>query len=122
MTIRATESTRMRTPIFAPAPSIMLVGVSDEIAAWCVATFQALRVLRVAHSFAASERVLATRPLVVVIGVGVSADGSLGELASDACSEVVQLHDSFAPAFIETTVREAVVRAEQRRRSSRHFD
>jgi len=62
------------TPLFQVAPSVMMVALSDELAAACARASAPARALRVAHAPAALQRMVAHLPLVIVIGAAVQAD------------------------------------------------
>jgi hypothetical protein len=61
------------TPLFQVAPSVMLVALDDELAAACARASEPARALRVAHTPAALQRMVAHMPLVIVIGASVVA-------------------------------------------------
>jgi hypothetical protein len=69
----------------------MFVGEGGELFEACAAAVPYLAVLRVKHAIAAVERMMVTRPLVVVVDDGVSAAdlGALMECASDIGAEVM---------------------------------
>jgi hypothetical protein len=112
----ATES----TPIFAPAPSAMLVGVEDDDAERCSRHLAPLRILRVRHAAAACERMLATHPFVVVLG-GEPREEDLDAIcahARDVRAQVVLLRDFGDDGDLRATLIEAR-RASQRLRGER---
>jgi hypothetical protein len=80
------------TPLFQPVPSIMLVGLDAELAAECERVLPSVLVLRVGHGAAAVERMLVTRPLVVVLGeaVGRTDSALVSECAHDIQAEVLR--------------------------------
>jgi hypothetical protein len=82
------------TPMFHPAASLMLVACDDDLADECTRTFPELLVLRVAHASAATERMLITRPLVVLLGPEVTnatEHALVVDCARDIRAEVVQV-------------------------------
>jgi hypothetical protein len=94
----------------------MFVGSDDGLASECEGASPALLLLRVAHAAAAVERMLVTRPLVVVVDESVSDTDlvSLIECAADIRAEVIR-----APAArrdsIAAEVRSAIPIAEKNR-------
>jgi hypothetical protein len=104
------------TPIFQPVPSLMLVGVDGDLADECSRAFPEFLVLRVGHAAAAVERMLVTRPLVVVLGdVAPAEDAELVvACARDICAEV--LPASTLPAEGRVAfIRASALMAEQNR-------
>src|SRR5579863_5358206 len=55
------------TPHFYVLPAAMLVGVSRDLEVEVTAALSPLKILRVGHVAGACERMVATRPLVVVL-------------------------------------------------------
>ncbi len=105
------------TPLFHPAPSLMLVGCDDAVAEECQRAFPQLLVLRVAHAAAAVERMLVTRPLVVLLGVELTQgreDGLVIDCAHDIRAEIVRV-GSVQPAELEASIRESLLLAESNR-------
>ena len=105
------------TPMFHPAASLMLVGCEDDLADECPRAFPELLVLRVAHASAAVERMLVTRPLVVLLGEEVTdaRDGGLViECARDIRAEIVRVA-SVPRADLQASVRAALLLAESSR-------
>jgi hypothetical protein len=60
------SSDEQQTPHFFPVPSVMIVGLSLVGQALVLEVFGSMLVLRVGHVAAACERMVKTRPLVVV--------------------------------------------------------
>lgn len=88
------------TPQFFPVPCAMLVGVDDQDAEAVLAALAPLKILKVGHVPAACERMLATWPLVVVLGSRPK-DSELEALratALDISAQVVLLPDFPDPA------------------------
>ena len=61
-----------KTPIFNPLPTVMLVGLADDLAEDCAKAADPVSTLRVAHAAAALQRMVSTLPLVILIGASVS--------------------------------------------------
>ena len=80
-----------------PVPSAMLVAVPPEVASELTGVLGSLIVLKVGHIAAACERMLATWPLILIVGGRQKASGSatLRATAVDIKAEVVML-DAFA--------------------------
>jgi hypothetical protein len=105
------------TPMFHPAASLMLVGCEDDLARECARAFPELLLLRVAHASAAMERMLVTRPLVVLLGAEVTdvRDGGLViECARDIRAEVVRVAN-VPPGDLQASVRASLLLAEKSR-------
>jgi hypothetical protein len=104
------------TPLFQPVPSIMLVGLDTELAAACEHAFPSLLVLRVGHGAAAVERMLVTRPLVVVVGENLARSevALVTECARDIQAEVLRGTNASRAEFPEY-VRLALLVAERNR-------
>ena len=105
------------TPMFHPAASLMLVACEDDLAEECTRAFHELLVLRVAHASAAMERMLVTRPLVVLLGPEVteaSEHALVVDCARDIRAEVVRVAD-VRPEDLAVVVREALILAESTR-------
>jgi hypothetical protein len=103
--------------MFHPAASLMLVGCEDDLAEECTRAFPELLVLRVAHASAAMERMLVTRPLVVLLGAEVTdaRDGALVvECARDIRAEIVRVA-SVRREDLQASVRASLLLAETSR-------
>src|SRR5580693_5441369 len=104
------------TPIFQPVPSLMLVGIEAEVADECGRAFPSMLLLRVGHAAAAIERMLVTRPLVVLLGSALprpDAD-AVAEIARDIRAEVIRAGD-VASATLVARLRASILLAEQNR-------
>jgi hypothetical protein len=105
------------TPMFHPAASLMLVGCEDDLAEECARAFPELLVLRVAHASAAMERMLVTRPLVVLLGAEItnaSEHAVVIDCARDIRAEVVRVA-SVRSEDLQAVVRESLLLAETSR-------
>jgi hypothetical protein len=107
------------TPMFHPAASLMLVGCEDDLARECARAFPELLLLRVAHASAAMERMLVTRPLVVLLGAEVTdaRDGGLAtviECARDIRAEIVRVAN-IPRRDLQASVRASLLLAESSR-------
>jgi hypothetical protein len=105
------------TPLFFPAASIMLVGCEADLAADLARVFPHLLVLNVAHASAAVERMLVTRPLVVIVSVEITRsieDKIVVECARDIRCEVVRISSVGREEF-EASIRAALLIAERNR-------
>ncbi len=105
------------TPMFQPVASLMLVGCEADLAEDCTRAFPELLVLRVAHASAASERMLVTRPLVVLLGQDVldaRDDGLVVECARDIRAEIVRV-SAVSREELYARVRESLLLAESSR-------
>ena len=69
----------------------MFVGEGGDLFDTCAAAIPYLSILRVKYAIGAVERMMTTRPLVVVVGDGISAAdlGTLLECAGDIGAEVM---------------------------------
>jgi len=64
----------MATPLFTAPPAIMFIGSDADLADECAKANPVVPVLRVGHAAAGVERMLVTRPLVVVVDDSVPPD------------------------------------------------
>jgi hypothetical protein len=106
----------MSTPIFQPVPSVMFVGSDDDLATECAEALPHLPLLRVVHAAAAVERMLVTRPLVVVIDESLTEANAarVVECASDIRAEVLRPASDSRGRMAEP-LRAAVLAAERAR-------
>ena len=106
------------TPLFHPAPSLMLVGCADAVAGECQRAFPELLVLRRSpHAAAAVERMLVTRPLVVLLSVELTQareDRLVIECAHDIRAEIVRVWTVPLPE-LKAAIRESLLLAESNR-------
>jgi hypothetical protein len=92
-------------------PSAMLVAVPDALAGVCAEALGegGLRVLRVGHVAAASERIPVVMPQLVVVSTAIRADEV--EVIVDRCvavgAEVIKLDPETNHAILTETLREA---------------
>jgi hypothetical protein len=97
----------------------MLVGVDERWATCCAGALSPMLVIRVAHVQAAVERMLVTRPLVIVVRPGFAPGdlASLKEAAHDIVAEVLELGEFMGEGAVAALLKEAVGRAEEARKS-----
>lgn len=106
----------MSTPIFQPVPSLMFVGEEDDLADECARAMPQLNLLRVRHAAGAVERMVVTRPLVVVVDETVSQVNvaPVIECAKDVRAEVIRASAALRATLAEE-VRSAALLAESKR-------
>jgi hypothetical protein len=100
-------------------PTAILVGLDDTQMGLCTDLLSqgGLRVLRVGHVAAASERIPVVMPLVVVTSTGLRPEDA--ELLADRCvavgAEILkldpQMNEEALRTLLKSTAREALVRA-----------
>ncbi len=97
----------------------MLIRVDEPRATWCADAVSPMLVIRVAHVQAGIERMLVTRPLVVVVLAGLSAAEArpLKEAAHDIAAEVVEIGEFMGESAVVALVKGAMGRAEEARRA-----
>ena|ERR1700722_1625794 len=104
------------TPLFTTPPTVMFVGMDSDLADVCGSAMPAVSLLRVGHPAGAVQRMLVTRPLVVIIDDSVSEAyrHEIGECARDITAGFV-----FAGTLSRNALTEAItgaaLDAEQRR-------
>jgi hypothetical protein len=110
----------MATPIFQPVPCLMVVGSDDGLADEAARAFPGITHLRVGHAAAAVERMLVTRPLVVIVDESVAgADFErVADCARDIRAEILRASIPLR-ANLEASLRSAVVGAERARAEGR---
>jgi hypothetical protein len=106
----------MATHIFQPVPCVMVVGSDDGLANEAARALPGITHLRVAHAAGAVERMLVTRPLVVIVDDSVAgADFErVAECAGDIRAEIVRASIPLR-ANLEASLRAAVLGAERAR-------
>jgi hypothetical protein len=106
----------MATPIFQPVPSLMVVGSDDGLVDEVARALPEIHRLRVAHAAGAVERMLVTRPLVVIVDESVAgADFErVAECARDIRAEILRASIPLR-ANLEASLRSAVLGAERAR-------
>ncbi|HEY8089566.1 MAG TPA: hypothetical protein VIF09_17020 [Polyangiaceae bacterium] len=106
----------MATPVFTTVPCLMFVGSDADLADECGRAVPAMSLLRVGHAAGAVERMLVTRPLVVVVDESVprAEIARLSEVARDIGAEVVQASNALR-ADLAVAVRTAILAAERNR-------
>jgi hypothetical protein len=101
-----------------PMPCLMVVGLSDDLADAIADQMDPIPVIRVGHLAAASERILTTRPLVVVVGeLGAAKDDldPFRELARACGTEVARLEDIGPIPDVPRHVEQLVITFSRRR-------
>ncbi len=104
------------TPVFTTPPTVMFVGMDPDLADACGNAMPAISLLRVGHPAHAVQRMLVTRPLVVIIDASVAPEWreDIADCARDITAGFVD-----ATALSRNTLAEAVTTAaldaEQRR-------
>ena len=78
-----------RTATFQPFPAAMLVGLEDALVARCTAALKPLRIETVPDHRAACDRILLSRPFVIVVRR--SPDEELMARARDISAQIVEL-------------------------------
>jgi hypothetical protein len=112
---------RTATRKFNVAPCVMLVALAEAEAEVCARVLKPLTagrsvaIMRVAHIKAACERMLVTRPLVVIFAEALGVDDRklLTERAEDISSAIVTLSAHLDEAELRVRLFEAFQRAEQ---------
>jgi len=104
------------TPLFTTPPTVMFVGMDADLADVCGGAMPAVSLLRVGHPAGAVQRMLVTRPLVVIIDGSVSADQrqEISDCARDITAGFVDAAALTRNALAEA-VTSAALDAEQRR-------
>jgi hypothetical protein len=106
----------MATPLFTAPPAIMFIGADADLANECAKANPVVPVLRVGHAAAGVERMLVTRPLVVIVDESVPASevDRIAECARDIRAGVVRT-SAAARSGLAEAVRDAIVTASQAR-------
>jgi hypothetical protein len=109
----------MATPLFQPVPSVMFVGADDMFALECTLALPDLSHLRVAHAAAAVERMVVTRPLVVIVDDSVTGPSleQVIDCSRDIRAEVLRVSSALREN-LATMLRAAVLVAEKSRTAS----
>ena len=104
------------TPLFTTPPTIMFVGADADLADVCSNAMPAVSLLRLGHAAGAVQRMLVTRPLVVII------DGSVSEAQGQDIADCTRdINAGFVRAAgisrneLTEAITTAVLDAEQRR-------
>lgn len=104
--------TRKLTPI----PSVMLVGVPEDLAAQCSEQLNPIPVMRVGHPAAAAQRVAVTRPLVMLVGEASAEEVEhLVDLGRGAGCEIVHVAELGAIAELPRRLEQIAVSCARRR-------
>ena len=108
--------TLVLTPTFTTAPCLMFVGSRAEVAEACAQAAQGVPFLRVASAAAAVQRMLVTRPLVIVVDDTIRGREveRINDCASGVGSELVQA-SATGMAGLEAAVQSALVAAQNKR-------
>jgi hypothetical protein len=104
------------TPLFTTPPTIMFVGSDADLADVCGKAMPAVSLLRLGHAAGAVQRMLVTRPLVVIVDASVSeAMGQdIAECAQDINAGFVRAN-AMSRNTLAAAISAAVLDAEQRR-------
>lgn len=104
------------TPLFTTPPTVMFVGSDAALADVCALAMPAVSLLRVGHAAGAVQRMLVTRPLVVIVdeSVGVEHIQDIDDCARDICAGFVQA-SLLSRAELTVAITSAAIEAEQRR-------
>ena len=106
-TIAVAETATRR---FVTNPNAMAIGLSEALADACTQHLAPLPVMRVAHVVAACERMVVTRPQVIVVMANADKLEMLRERAQDVGVELAEL----TPEMDELMVKAAIVNAKYR--------
>jgi hypothetical protein len=85
----------------------MSVGLAESLADACAEHIEPIPLMRVAHVVAACERMVVTRPQIVIVMAGIDKIEMLRERAEDIRAEIAEL----TPEMNELQVKAAVVNA-----------
>jgi hypothetical protein len=104
------------TPLFTTPPTIMFVGSDADVADVCGKAMPAVSLLRLGHAAGAVQRMLVTRPLVVIVDASVSAEHGqdIADCARDINAGFVRA-TAMTPNALTAAISAAVLDAEQRR-------
>ena len=104
------------TPIFTTPPTLMFVGSDPDLADVCSRAMPAVSLLRVGHAAAAVQRMVVTRPLVVIFDGSVSETDAtdIAECARDIRAGVVRA-SAAAHGQLAEAISAAALDAERRR-------
>ncbi len=100
----------MATPVFTTPPTLMFVGSDPDLADVCARAMPAVSLLRVGHAAGAVQRMVVTRPLVVVFDESVSADDAtdIVECARDIRAGVVRASTAARGQLAESIIAAAI--------------
>jgi hypothetical protein len=104
------------TPLFTTPPSVMFVGVDAALADLCGLAMPAVSLLRVGNAAGAVQRMLVTRPLVVVVDASVTEQQrqDISDCARDICAGFVHAA-TLSRNELTSAITTAAIEAEQRR-------
>ncbi len=119
----ADDTSEINTEVFRTVPSALLVGVADEHLERCTAALVPLRIVRVDEPLLAFERIVRSRPFVIVVGhtrasLKASELEELRARARDVSAQVVEIAPGVRPARLTLELRAALRAAE----TSREWD
>ena len=110
------------TSRFSPVQSVMLVDIPDDLVARCERVTEPLKImlLKVGHARAASERVMVTRPLVILVRERPSGDilAMLMDRAVATASQVLFLDEVGDLSKLELHLKAAIQAAKRSRSTS----
>jgi hypothetical protein len=106
----------METPLFTAPPAIMFIGADADLADECAKANPVVPVLRVGHAAAGVERMLVTRPLVVVVDDSVPPDeiARVVECARDIRASLVHASSATSEG-LAAAVRDGIIAASRAR-------
>lgn len=104
------------TPLFTTPPTVMFVGMDPDLADACGSAMPAVSLLRVGHPAGAVQRMLVTRPLVVIVDGSVPAEHrqDIADCARDITAGFVDA-SRLSRNEVAEAVTTAALDAEQRR-------
>jgi hypothetical protein len=104
------------TPLFTTPPTVMFVGSDPDVADACARAMPAVALLRVGNALGAVQRMLITRPLVVIVDGAVPLDlaHDIADCARDIRAGFVRAA-GLSRAQVTEAVTTAALDAERRR-------
>lgn len=104
------------TPLFTTPPTVMFVGSDASVADLCGLAMPAVSLLRVGHAAGAVQRMLVTRPLVVIVDASVTdaQRQDISDCARDICAGFVHA-TTLSRSELTSAITSAALEAEQRR-------
>jgi hypothetical protein len=95
-------------------PSAMSVGLAETVADTCAHYLDPVPLMRVGHVVAACERMVVTRPQVIIVMAGIENIDTLRERAEDIRAEIAELTADMNELQIKAAVINAKFRADKR--------